>query len=263
MTLTIIDCISCTKEFLSYDIAVCGCCDETLLEENRIRSKRLTDGGSGAQPDDPIISVDLQNCCFNIGFKRNGTLKDLDIIDVHPASKEDPTQPGMLGTESLRGSRDAFNQQLTFSVVSRDVASPQGFSTLDVECDNEDAYCILLQGFRILLDLAEQHKKSKMEGGGEGDKDSSRRRGRRKRRNRKKLDPISQLFQPSNKLDPLRALKVGGGLLPTGHGLTSMTKTTGASFLAALSPIKGAVESMPSSMKTIPGQDLPPAQFLG
>ena len=230
-----------------------------MLEENRICSKQTADGSG----NNPIISVDLQNCCLNVGFKRYGTIKDLDIIDVHPASKEDPTQPGMLGTESLRGSRDAFNQQLAFSVVSRDVASPQGFTTLDVECDNEDAYCILLQGFRILLDLAEQHKRSKVEGGGDGDKSTSKRRGRRKRRNRRKLDPISQLFQPSTKLDPLRALHVGGGLLPTGQGLTSMTKTTGASFLAALSPIIAPGDSGTSAKQAQPGQDLPPAQFLG
>lgn len=189
---------------------------------------------------------------------------------MHPAAKEDPTQPGMLGTEALRGSKDAFNQQLTFSVVSRDMSSAQGYSTLDLECDHEDTYCILLQGFRTLLELAEQHKKSKdttededaglfsrMKRRGGKERSKGHKRSHRKRA-RKKLDPISQLFEPSDNLDPLRALQVGGGLLPTGRGVKSMVLSSGATIRTVLSPSRPIASSAKSD-----AQPLPPAQFLG
>lgn len=198
--------------------------------------------------------------CQNFGFKRQGVLKDLDIIDVHPAGKEDPTQLGMFGTESLRGSRDTYNQQLSFSVVTRDITSAQGYSTLDIECDNDNVYYTLLQGFQMLLELADQHKKHKQqeqhdeEGGTKPKKnwDSER----KKRKVKRRLDPVSQLFEPTDNLDAMRALQVGGGFLPTGRGMQSMVLSS-TSHKLTISPIKSA---------GVNGRDmkaLPPAQFLG
>ena len=51
----------------------------------------------------------------------------------------------MNSTASLRNSRDAYNNNNTFSVVTRDNNNNSGFSTLDIECDSMDVYFILLK----------------------------------------------------------------------------------------------------------------------
>jgi hypothetical protein len=54
--------------------------------------------------------------------------------------------------------QDAFNAELTFSVIVRDTTSGQGYSTLDVECETADLYYLLLRGFRLLQEEAEAHR---------------------------------------------------------------------------------------------------------
>ena len=44
--------------------------------------------------------------------------------------------------------QDAFNAELTFSVIIRDTTSAVGYSTLDLECEAVDTYYLLLRGFR-------------------------------------------------------------------------------------------------------------------
>ena len=84
--------------------------------------------------------------CNNFGFKRYGSFKELDIIAVHPAFKDDPTEVGMKGTSTLRKSLDPYNNYLTFSIVKKDSKTPIAYSTLDIECDSNDQYYILLKG---------------------------------------------------------------------------------------------------------------------
>jgi len=47
--------------------------------------------------------------------------------------------------------QDAFNAELTFSVIIRDTTSAVGYSTLDIECEAVDTYYLLLRGFRWVL----------------------------------------------------------------------------------------------------------------
>lgn len=96
---------------------------------------------------------------YNWGFKRKGSFKDRDIIAVHPAFQEDPTAQGMLGTDALRRSKDSFCKQLTFSLIVYEGKHPQwGCSTLDIECETEDSYYLLLRGFRLIQEEAEQQR---------------------------------------------------------------------------------------------------------
>lgn len=240
---------------------VCGCGDEIQSAEGDKRRESQSN-----ETRVVATSSDTATWCHNFGFKRQGVLKDLDIIDVHPAGKEDPTQLGMFGTESLRGSKDTYNQQLSFSVVSRDVTSAQGYSTLDIECDCDNVYYTLLQGFQMLLELADQHKKNKQEHPEDADalKPSSMFRKhwgseRRRRKVKRRLDPVAQLFEPSDNLDAMRALQVGGGFLPVGRGVQSMVLSSTSRNLT-LSPVKSSSTGGVSAGDV---KAVPPAQFLG
>jgi hypothetical protein len=169
----------------------------------------------------------------------------------------DPTQIGMLGTEALRSSRDAFNQHLTFSIVTRDVTSAQGFATLDLECNDRDTYVLLVRGFKLLLE-GESTKQNDVESATENKNTSAiwknnriNQANRRKKKKNKRKDPAFELFQPVGVLDPLRAIRVGGGFLPTG-GVKSIVMNTSRKGLS-LSPT-------PTDVCEV---GLPPAQFLG
>lgn len=119
---------------------------------------------------------------WNAGFKRHGMFQDLDLLQVYPATHEDPDCAGNQGSETLRNSRDVHNAELTFVVVYRDQSvnndvfealghvnnhnstgssnqSQQSQSkdskrskvcTLDIECDSLEMYHILLTGFDLL-----------------------------------------------------------------------------------------------------------------
>lgn len=49
---------------------------------------------------------------------------------------------------------------LSFSIVYRRMLSSQGYETLDLECDNEETYFILLRGFYMLREEAEERRKA-------------------------------------------------------------------------------------------------------
>jgi hypothetical protein len=71
-------------------------------------------------------------------------------------------------------------------------------------------------------------------------------------------DPISELFAPSAQLDPLRALRVGGGLLPANSTPKAAPSTTGLS-----SPASPQSPSLLPSDSAVQTNSLPLAQFLG
>jgi hypothetical protein len=99
----------------------------------------------------------------NIRFRRRGSIQDSNIIAVQPSTRDDPTKPGFIGTHAFRSSRDIYNQALSFSVVSRFALG--GVTTLDIECNSEEEYFILLSGFLMLCTeahfRAEKAKKEK------------------------------------------------------------------------------------------------------
>ena len=113
------------------------------------RDSDLLSMGSEASPVD-----NTDSWLYNIGFCLHGLISDSDIIAVHPASKEDPTALGNCGTTDLRDSQDPYNAALSFSVVLKSPLSSPGYVTLDLEAEAEETYCLLLQGFRLLLDEA-------------------------------------------------------------------------------------------------------------
>lgn len=105
--------------------------------------------------DDRLSRVDnADSWLYNMGFAYTGSFRDYDILAVHPASKEDPTALGNCGTKDLRDSQDPYNSALSFSVVLKSPLSSLGYITLDLEAEAEETYCLLLQGFRLLLDEA-------------------------------------------------------------------------------------------------------------
>jgi hypothetical protein len=231
-----------------------------------------------------------------------------------------------------RSQQDAFNAELTFSVIVRDTTSGQGYSTLDVECETADLYYLLLRGFRLLQEEAEAHRalqrnsgrsdsnqdsgtgapfngyRSSAEtdfhsymwlcdsfAGPDGESDYDLEAGQRSSRNlsarmglgllqaqrveelslvwnsvkgyvtggaweqdNTPQDPISELFAPSAQLDPLRALRVGGGLLPANSTPKAAPSTTGLSSPA--SPQSPSLLPPDSAVQT---NSLPLAQFLG
>ena len=88
---------------------------------------------------------------YNFGYHYSGGFADSDIIALHPAAKSDPTAVGCNGTSELRASNDVYNAALTFSIILRTVVrSSSGYITLDLECEAEETYCLLVQGFNLL-----------------------------------------------------------------------------------------------------------------
>lgn len=93
----------------------------------------------------------LTNRLYNYGFQRNGSIQLSDLIAVQPASKIDPTHQGEKATKNFRESLDIHNPHLSFAVVSKSFFSYRGVTTLDIECDDEQTYQILLSGFSLLM----------------------------------------------------------------------------------------------------------------
>lgn len=85
------------------------------------------------------------------GFYNRGTFRDVDVIAVHRASKPDPTQQGMIGTENIRNSLDACNASLTFTVIYRSSVAVTGYQMLDIECADVPTYFLLLRGFKLTI----------------------------------------------------------------------------------------------------------------
>jgi hypothetical protein len=91
-------------------LVVCGCGDDLLIGNDTTphrhsRSPQRT--GNEATNSKILAEIDEHRyqgtgrCCHNLGFKRNGFFEDTDIVTIHPATKEDPTHPGMTGTGKL------------------------------------------------------------------------------------------------------------------------------------------------------------------
>lgn len=87
-------------------LPVCGCGDDLLIENDTSphRRSRSPQKSGNASTSNVLAEVDenryqgMGRCCHNLGFKRNGFFEDTDIVTIHPATKEDPTHPGMTGT---------------------------------------------------------------------------------------------------------------------------------------------------------------------
>ena len=69
---------------------------------------------------------------------------------IQPATKEDPNYLGMKGTINLRESNDIYNEMLTFSILYQNIFNKNGYNTLDIECDTDLNYFILIHGFYLL-----------------------------------------------------------------------------------------------------------------
>ncbi len=116
-------------------------------------SESTDEGAKRSGPDEVERSSD--GWLSNMGYHYSGSFMDGDILAVHPANREDPTALGNCGTEGFRESQDAHNTALSFSVVMKSSLSSLGYTTLDVEAEAEETYCLLLQGFRLLQDEAD------------------------------------------------------------------------------------------------------------
>lgn len=93
------------------------------------------------------------NRLYNYGFERKGSINLADVIAVQPASQADPTHQGEQATFNLRESFDVFNPHLSFALVTKSFFSYRGVKTLDIECDDEETYLVLLSGFLLLTRL--------------------------------------------------------------------------------------------------------------
>jgi hypothetical protein len=136
-------------------VTVCGCGDDDI--ENPKTAERnahvvQTNGASENTESDDYKETNRKYTILalwrNLTFKKRGDIKDSDLLAVHPATKEDPSRPGFLGTENFRNSRDVYNQALSFSLVSRSTLG--SVVTLDIECSDEMQYFLLLSGFIML-----------------------------------------------------------------------------------------------------------------
>lgn len=252
--------------------------------------------------DKTVNKVGFGRLFYNMGFQRHGIFRDLDVLAVHPAGKEDPTSIGNYGTEALRKSKEAYNQELTFSVIIRDVSLAQGYSTLDIECEAVDCYYLLLRGFRLLQEESEKHRakhrsissrstSSDIEGGGvkstsddsssvknlETSEDLSGLWNMTKgymtagaasvflHSKSADLDPVNELFAPSSNIDPLRAYMVGGGLV-SAHSPIKTNPNSGKTQQSELiaSP-DSHLSSIEMNLPVVPNNNAiqPIAQFLG
>ena len=136
----------------------------------------------------------------------------------------------MFGTDSLRKSKDPYNQELSFSVVIRDLTNTQGFTTLDIECETMDAYFFLLKGFSLLQPYGRD-----MTPRGSRNKNKKETYSvvaelwlgvkRQFSKTTRVRDPIESLFDQNITIDPLRAMRVDGGrglLNEVGGGMTAL-----------------------------------------
>jgi hypothetical protein len=233
-------------------ILVCGCGDDLLHHPGKEDDGEAGDGSARpSQNNDTNAIVHrrsfLSTCwhsfthsCSNFGYRHYGSFNDIDIIALHPSTKEDPTAPGQVGTEDLRLSSDIYNKELTFSIIIKNPQTLTGFITLDIECFTDEDYFLLIRGFKYLLEEKLDEKKRQREALGEdGNKNSPNGTSLWKKthsnlssfyqnakdvvfQNKNEQDqknPAEELFAPSFIIDPLRAMRVGGGLLPKGGGL--------------------------------------------
>eukprot|EP01038_Epipyxis_sp_PR26KG_P004369 gene4369-6181_t len=247
-------------------IAICGCGDDLIAGQDYAHHRRHSsiqlqelgrDQSNNLQNEGDYVG--FGRCFHNFGYKRFGKFSDLDIVALHPATKEDPTEIGFYGTQSLRRSNDTYNQDLTFSLIVKDSNTSQGFQSVDIECETEEDYFSLLHGFKLLKDDVDNSKMDQNQSP-QIDKISELWNGAKKaigsnlpsiNKSSNNNDPLAALFEPVGNIDPLRAIRVGGGLISADiNRRASFTNSPGFSpgSKHMISPQRGI---------------LPPARFLG
>eukprot|EP01034_Spumella_vulgaris_P024118 gene24118-30426_t len=244
------------KSIFDYCVAICGCGDDLAAGNDRHQEPTIN---INDDEDEARKGVGIGKWFHNFGYQRSGMFRELDILAVQAANRDDPTALGETGTESLRRSKDTFNAELTFSVIVRDMHSEAHYSCLDIECDTADTYFLLLKGFVLLQNEADRLREiedprhssrlnQQIGGAVSLVSEASSKVLTSLRVKTATVDPISDLFRAENKIDPLRALHVGGGLFTASHQTHSDH-----------SPQKQGHEAVPGSPATF----LPPARFLG
>lgn len=146
-------------------ITVCGCGDnlQDAHDLSRINNRETyTTTVDGNDTDTATGGNNKNGLWSSIRFKRLGKIEDSKMVAIQPATSNDPTRPGYLGTHAFRASKDSYNQALSFSIVTSAIG---GVNTLDIECSAEEDYFILLSGFLMLCTEAhlrhDQNKKLK------------------------------------------------------------------------------------------------------
>lgn len=222
--------------YLCY-LLVCSCGDDLHSGNDPFDSERnaITINGDNDSGTVKSSRAPKQSSCFdNFGYKRSGRFEDLNILAVHPAKREDPTCTGQFGTDAFRRSHDVYDEELSFSVIYQSMNS-DGFSTLDMECDNLELYLLLLRGFHLLRVEADAKRKddnSYDEYGPKNPHNFSLWRSTSSIFNPTgpavKSDPIYALFE-SNETDTFRLF--GGNKKPHGHEKVASSTLPPAQFL--------------------------------
>lgn len=219
-------------------------------------------GSSVEDRADEIIPESLQRRSWRsyMGYHRKGHFNSEEIITVHPATREDPTDVGQLGTAAIRRSLDVCNPSLTFSVVVRSASSLSGYVTLDIECKDLNTYFVLLRGFQL---VQEDAVKKKSEQPQQTISDSLKRKWdditelwasaqtALRRAEADPADPIAALFQPIR-------IDAFSSLMADKKDLTARQMLNRAR-IARMSAKKSSSSASVIDLKA----SLPPAQFLG
>jgi hypothetical protein len=131
---------------------LCGCGDNLFggVKEDQYTG-RTSVSRANMHMDRDFQESSETNRLYNYGFDRKGSIHLADVIAVQPASQADPTQQGEQATFNLRESLDVFNPHLSFALVTKSFFSYRGVKTLDIECDDEETYLVLLSGFLLLI----------------------------------------------------------------------------------------------------------------
>ena len=166
-------------------------------------------------------------------------------------------------TEDLRLSEDLYVASLTFSLVVRVASALSGYTTLDIECDSEENYCLLFSGFQLLHDEAAHRQAQNMLKASEKDRQryevakkvwgESARALLHPEPAPALLDPVSALFEQPSRYYAASSSGSGNGYPPT---YSTSEHTGGSKGMASLA---GGVSAASIKKKAY----LPPAQFLG
>lgn len=246
------------------NLCTCSCTDG--LEINYIDD--IASPGSNSSVNNTESHKPLPNKWYsNLGYHRYGKFSFMDIIAIHPATREDPTSPGMYGTSSLRDSSDAFNEAITLSIIIKSRYFWQGFTSIDIECDSLELYYLLLRGFSLLKSDADSQR----------GKDTSNQQNAMEMlqylwKSTNKLvftnhysessaqnaDPITSLFDPNFKFDRVSAIKFALGK-PSGTMMSN--KLSGKDRQAGSANNINSPNASCSKYNSV--NYLPPAQFLG
>ncbi len=258
---------SVTDEYVYSDFCMnlCTCSYTDGLDVNYVDD--LASPGSNSSLNNTESHKPLANKWYsNLGYHHYGKFSFMDIIAIHPATREDPTNPGMYGTSSLRDSSDAFNEAITLSIVIKSRYYLQGFTSVDIECDSLELYYLLLRGFSLL----------KAEADSQRERDLSTQQSTMEvlqylwkstnklvftnhyAESNAQTDPITSLFDPNFKFDRVSAIKFALGK-PSGTMMSN--KLSGKERPAASASSIHSPNASYSKYNSV--NYLPPAQFLG